>query len=170
MGDRDLLRQVLVSQFGAKIHFARVNMKPGKPTTFASCSVGGKPRLVLGLPGNPVSASVTSQLYLLPAARLLSGLRQPLPGRLRARLVTEGGSSSLALDPRPEYLRVSLSFPPGSAVGEARPTGSQQSSRQASMTEANGLMVLPARSEALAELTSGYEADVILIGDIRVAA
>ena len=117
-----------------------------------------------------VSASVTSQLYLLPAARLLSGLRQPLPGRLRARLVTEGGSSSLALDPRPEYLRVSLSFPPGSAVGEARPTGSQQSSRQASMTEANGLMVLPARSEALAELTSGYEADVILIGDIRVAA
>merc|ERR550539_1264541 len=117
MGDRDLLRQVLVSQFGAKIHFARVNMNPGKPTTFASCTVGGKPRLVLGLPGNPVSASVTSQLYLLPAARLLSGLRQPLPGRLRGRLVTE---SSLSLDLRPEYLRVRLSFPAGSAVGEAR--------------------------------------------------
>ena len=168
MGDRDLLRQVLVSQFGAKIHFARVNMKPGKPTTFASCRVGGKPRLVLGLPGNPVSASVTSHLYLLPAARLLSGLSQPLPGRLRGRLVTEG---PLSLDPRPEYLRVRLTFPGGSAVGEARPTaGNQMSSRQASMTQANGLLVLPARSQAMTEVASGYEADVILIGDLRLAA
>merc|ERR550539_1081102 len=116
MGDRDFLRQVLVSEFGAKIHFARVNMKPGKPTTFASCRVGGKPRLVLGLPGNPGSASVTSHLYLLPAARLLSGLKQPLPGRVRGRLVTD---SALSLDPRPEYLRVRLSFPAGQAVGEA---------------------------------------------------
>ena len=169
MGDRDLLRQVLVSEFGAKIHFARVNMKPGKPTTFASCRVGGKPRLVVGLPGNPVSASVTAHLYLLPAARLLSGLKRPLPGGVRARLVIQGGG--LSLDPRPEYLRVSLTFRPGEAVGEARPTeGSQMSSRQASMAEANGLMILPARSEALTVVNSGYEAEVILIGDLRVSA
>ena len=31
--------KVLVSEFNAEIHFARVNMKPGKPTTFASCQV-----------------------------------------------------------------------------------------------------------------------------------
>ena len=47
MGDRDLLRQVLVEQFGARIHFARVNMKPGKPTTFATCTVAGR-RVLLG--------------------------------------------------------------------------------------------------------------------------
>ena len=73
MGDRDLLRQVLVDKFEAKIHFARVNMKPGKPTTFATCSVDGKNRMVIGLPGNPVSASVTCLLYVLPAVRMLSG-------------------------------------------------------------------------------------------------
>ena len=47
MGDRDLLRQVLVEQFGARIHFARVNMKPGKPTTFATCTLAGR-RVLLG--------------------------------------------------------------------------------------------------------------------------
>ena len=73
MGDRDLLRQVLVDNFGAKIHFARVNMKPGKPTTFATCTYLGRSRLVIGLPGNPVSASVTCLLYVLPAVRMLSG-------------------------------------------------------------------------------------------------
>jgi len=167
MGDRDLLRQVLQSEFSAKIHFARVNMKPGKPTTFASCSVGGKLRLVLGLPGNPVSATVTSHLYLLPAVRLLAGLKDPLPGRLRARLVT---SQPLPLDLRPEYLRVSLSFSPGQAVGEAQPTsGQQMSSRQASMAAANGLMILPGRTEAVSEVSQGLEADVILIGDIRLS-
>ena len=54
MGDRDLLRQVLVEQFGARIHFARVNMKPGKPTTFATCTVAGR-RGLLG---------ARTQLYL----------------------------------------------------------------------------------------------------------
>lgn len=54
MGDRDLLRQVLVEDFKADLHFARVNMKPGKPTTFATVVYDGKKKLILGLPGNPV--------------------------------------------------------------------------------------------------------------------
>ena len=84
---------MLVDQFGAKIHFARVAMKPGKPTTLASLNLNGKKRLVLGLPGNPVSlisfilatttdqpsdqvsATVTCHLYVLPALRKLSGQR-----------------------------------------------------------------------------------------------
>lgn len=48
-------------------------MKPGKPTTFASCHYYGKKKLILGLPGNPVSATVTSILYLLPLCRKMSG-------------------------------------------------------------------------------------------------
>ena len=50
-----------MSEFGAEIHFARVNMKPGKPTTFASFTFNGKNKLILGLPGNPVSA--TGNIY-----------------------------------------------------------------------------------------------------------
>merc|ERR1719300_2130570 len=127
MGDRDLLRQVLVDQFGAEIHFARVAMKPGKPTTFATCTYLGRTRLVIGLPGNPVSATVTCHLYVLPALRKLSGKKSPLPGTLRAKLSCE---KPIRLDLRPEYVRVHLSFQPGEAVGDARVTGDQMSSRQ----------------------------------------
>jgi hypothetical protein len=38
----------------------------------------GKNKLVLGLPGNPVSATVTSHLYVLPAIRKMSGYTAPL--------------------------------------------------------------------------------------------
>jgi len=103
----------------ATIHFARVKMKPGKPTTFASLNFEGKDKFVLGLPGeennlaklirfnynsfslgNPVSAAVTAQLYLLPACRKMAGKRACLPAIVKAR-VSEGRK----LDPRPEYLR-----------------------------------------------------------------
>ena len=45
------LSQVLVDDLEAEVHFARVNMKPGKPTTFATLTYNGKKKLVLGLPG-----------------------------------------------------------------------------------------------------------------------
>merc|ERR1719419_1132947 len=165
MGDRDLLRQVLVDNFDAKIHFARVNMKPGKPTTFATCVLDGKMKLVIGLPGNPVSATVTCHLYVLPAARLLSGISAPIPGTVRAKLVC---TSPIPLDPRPEYVRVQLSMTPCVAVAEAKPTGNQISSRLASMANANGLLLLPPRSESMKEAVSGLECDAILIGDLRI--
>ena len=165
MGDRDLLRQVLVSNFGAEIHFARVEMKPGKPTTFATCTVNNQPKLVIGLPGNPVSATVTCHLYVLPAARLLAGVTSPLPGKVRAKLVSQ---APLPLDPRPEYTRVQLSFRPGSAVADAVPTGNQISSRLASMADANGLLLLPPRSETAMVAPVGLECDAILIGNIRM--
>jgi len=165
MGDRDLLRQVLVANFGANIHFARVQMKPGKPTTFATCTVNNQPKLIIGLPGNPVSATVTCHLYVLPAARLLAGFPSPLPGKVRAKLVCQ---APLPLDPRPEYTRVQLSFRPGAAVADAVPTGNQISSRLASMANANGLLLLPPRSEQMTAAPVGLECEVILIGKIMI--
>jgi len=165
MGDRDLLRQVLVSDFNAEIHFARVNMKPGKPTTFATCQVGGKSKLILGLPGNPVSATVTCHLYVLPACRLMAGQSGYMPGILRAKLQS---SVPIKLDSRPEYQRVWLRFEAGESVGVATPTGNQISSRLTSVARANGLLILPPRSEKVKEIPANslQDFDVILIGDL----
>lgn len=55
-----------------------------KPTTFATCVFEGKKKLVLGLPGNPVSATVTSHLYVLPALRKMSGHISPLGTIIKA--------------------------------------------------------------------------------------
>eukprot|EP00088_Acartia_fossae_P059573 TRINITY_DN7082_c1_g1_i15.p1 TRINITY_DN7082_c1_g1~~TRINITY_DN7082_c1_g1_i15.p1 ORF type:complete len:648 (-),score=118.70 TRINITY_DN7082_c1_g1_i15:684-2627(-) len=168
MGDRDLLRQVLISDFGAQIYFARVNMKPGKPTTFATCTVNGKQKLVLGLPGNPVSATVTCHLYVVPACKALSGQEEPLPGKVRAVLQT---SRPIKLDPRPEYQRIWVKFASGESVGSASNTGNQMSSRTTSMAQSNGLMILPGRSQELQEVPAGsnMEFDVILTGDLTTA-
>ncbi|KAJ3032907.1 hypothetical protein HDV00_006980, partial [Rhizophlyctis rosea] len=59
MGELDLLKPVLEKSVGAKIHFGRVALKPGKPTTFATVAgkEGGPDKLVFALPGNPVSAT-----------------------------------------------------------------------------------------------------------------
>ena len=52
MGDKDLVKDVLEKNLCCKIHFARMNMKPGKPTTFATCDMNGKRKLLFCLPGN----------------------------------------------------------------------------------------------------------------------
>src|SRR5207237_1090968 len=60
MGEMDLLKPLLEQKLGATLHFGRVNLKPGKPTTFAtippsSTDVSNRHKLVFALPGNPVS-------------------------------------------------------------------------------------------------------------------
>ena len=59
-----------------------------------------------------------------------------------------------------------LRFGRGEAVGVAEPTGVQVSSRQSSMAQANGLLVLPPRSETRRTVDTGLEAEVVLIGNI----
>jgi gephyrin len=75
MGASDLLKPLLERNLNGTIHFGRVAMKPGKPTTFASVpsANGGRDKLVFGLPGNPASALVTFYLFVLPALRQLGG-------------------------------------------------------------------------------------------------
>lgn len=51
MGDKDLVKDVLIKDFDCSIHFARLNMKPGKPTTFATCTYNGKKKFLFCLPG-----------------------------------------------------------------------------------------------------------------------
>ena len=61
-------------------------MKPGKPTTFATCSYENKKKLILGLPGNPVSATVTSFLYLIPVYKKILGYEQCFPVAIKAKV------------------------------------------------------------------------------------
>ena len=83
-------RQILKDDLGAELHFGRVAMKPGKPTTFATVlDPKGVKKLVIGLPGNPVSAAVTAQLYVLPACRKLSGQSKVLAASIRARVPSD---------------------------------------------------------------------------------
>jgi len=161
MGEKDFLKPVLEDLLGATIHFGRVFMKPGKPTTFATTTINGKRKLIFALPGNPVSAMVTFNLFVLPALRKLAGFQHPQLTKIKAKL-----PQPVDLDPRPEYHRVVLSWKLGEAVPSAISTGSQCSSRLLSMRTANALLVLPPRSDELTRINAGQIVDALIISEI----
>jgi molybdopterin molybdotransferase len=74
VGDHDLVRPALKAA-GADLDFWRVRMRPGKPLMAGRLGDA----IVLGLPGNPVSAFATAFLFLLPLVRHLIGDPAPLP-------------------------------------------------------------------------------------------
>lgn len=63
-------------------------MKPGKPTTFATCTFNDRKKYFLCLPGNPVSAVVTARLFLLPILNEMSGgLSKPIVVKAKVRKI-----------------------------------------------------------------------------------
>lgn len=96
VGDHDLVRPALEAA-GAQIDFWKVAIRPGKPM------MAGRLRetVVLGLPGNPVSAFVTARIFLLPLVAHLSGARAPLPAMRTATL----GEPLPGNGPRADYMR-----------------------------------------------------------------
>ncbi|XP_031735926.1 gephyrin-like [Anarrhichthys ocellatus] len=86
MGEKDYLKQVLDIDLHAQIHFGRVFMKPGLPTTFATADIDGTRKLIFALPGNPVSAVVTCNLFVIPALRKMQGILDPRPTIIKARV------------------------------------------------------------------------------------
>ncbi|CAM9122404.1 unnamed protein product [Pylaiella littoralis] len=161
MGEADLLKPILESL--GTVHFGRICMKPGKPTTFATTTGdGGSPqRLIFALPGNPVSSLVCAHLFVAPAVRRMRGyaLRDCMLAQVDARLKTP-----LRLDPvRPEYHRAVVSWNGIAGRFDAASTGSQMSSRLLSMKSANALLCVP-RGDG--ELAVGQQLPAILIADI----
>lgn len=160
MGELDLLEDILVTTFGATVHFGRIHMKPGKPTTFLTCSMDDndhgcnkitkKTRFIFALPGNPVSVMVCSHLFLRPAVELLrrgsnsSAAEDIVQHALVHPEIDATLESNVKVDvERPEYHRVSIRWDASTGRFIAKSTGVQRSSRLMSMDGAHGLMCLP---------------------------
>ena len=136
VGDRDYVRPALEAA-GAAIDFWRIALKPGKP--LMAGRLGNA--IVLGLPGNPVSAFVTARLFLLPLVRQLGGAARPLD---RPRAMRLAGSLP-ATGKRMELLR-------GRRVGaRVRPLGQQDSAALTALSTADILIVRPPFSRPAAD-------------------
>jgi molybdopterin molybdotransferase len=133
VGDHDLVRPALEAA-GARLDFWRVAMRPGKPLLAGRLGDA----IVLGLPGNPVSAYVTARLFLLPLIAHLGGARDPLPA---TRTVTLGVALP-ATGVRADYLRARIEG------GRAFAPDGQDSAALAALVAASGLIVRPANAPA----------------------
>lgn len=96
VGDHDLVRPAL-EDAGAVIDFWRIALRPGKPMMAGRLGDA----VVIGLPGNPVSAFVTAFLFARPLLAHMAGAADPLPRGWRLPL----GQPLPANDHREDYLR-----------------------------------------------------------------
>jgi molybdopterin molybdotransferase len=126
VGDHDLIQPALLD-CGGTVDFWRIAMRPGKPVMVGQLGQA----IVLGLPGNPVSAYVTATLLLLPLVRKLLGRRDLLPPMLQAR----AGEVFPANGPRQDFVRAR--FQNGALVR----LGNQDSGALAALHQADALVV-----------------------------
>lgn len=126
---RDVVRQI-----GGDVRIDRVRMRPGAPLAFGL--IGGVPWL--GLPGNPVSALVTFELFARPVIRRLRGEHAIFP--LPVPVIVDESIELQA--PLTHFLRCVVR-PGDDGELHARLTGSQSSAMLTSMTIATGLLIVP---------------------------
>ncbi len=132
VGDHDLVGEV-AQGLGMERAFYKIAMRPGKPLMAGRLGDA----VLLGLPGNPVSAMVCGELFLVPMLRAMSGLPPRARSRLRARL-------SVSLDangPRAHYMRAELAE--GDDLPTITPFGNQDSSLLTVLSGASALLVRP---------------------------
>ena len=131
VGERDLVASALKAE-GLTLEFWKIAMRPGKPLLYGWM---GSQRL-LGLPGNPVSALICAEVFLVPMLKALLGLREESRPEREAVL----GEALEANGPRQHYIRaVSEWRPDGERV--VRPLPSQDSSLVAALARADCLIV-----------------------------
>lgn len=151
VGDRDLVREVL-RDLGVQEVFWKVDIQPGRPTAFAMS--GSTP--VLSLPGNPVAALLTFEMFVRPALHRMMGHSRPLDVAIRARL-------DEAVAPRRDrvtLMRVRLERR-GDEIS-ASSAGSQATGSLRTMVSADGVAIIPAGAGAVA---AGSVVDVYALRD-----
>ena len=142
VGERDLVKTAL-ARAGLELEFSGVAMRPGKPTFHGRL----RDQLVLGVPGNPVSAFICSVLFLrFMLGGLLCEDREGVPQQaiLDENLPRNG--------PREHYQRATSTFAED-GTRHVRLVSSQDSSLMASLAKADCLIVQPPRHPGLAKGT-----------------
>jgi molybdopterin molybdotransferase len=142
VGDRDLVRPALHAA-GATVDFWKVAMRPGKPLLAGRLGDA----VALGLPGNPVSAFVTAELFLKALIAALGGASDPLPRTLDAALAADVPAGG----PRAEYLRARFTD------GRVEPILNRDSAVLGVLASADALLIReahapPARAGDLAQV------------------
>jgi molybdopterin molybdotransferase len=139
MGEYDVVKEVL-GEMGT-VWFGQVRMQPGKPQGFGY--VGEDRTPIFALPGNPVSAYVSFELFVLPALRRMMGR---VPYR-RPRLRLRAGQTFRSAPGKEQYVRATYS--PNDGGGTVTPVGGHGSHLIGDLSWANALIVVPAETDVV---------------------
>ncbi|WP_294228042.1 gephyrin-like molybdotransferase Glp [uncultured Shimia sp.] len=129
VGDHDLVGDV-AQDLGMQRSFYKIAMRPGKPLMAGTLANGA---MMIGLPGNPVSAMVCGQVFVLPVMRAMLGLGERQTPRIPAILETAMPQNG----PREHYMRAHVEH------GKLSLFNNQDSSLLSILSDANALLVVP---------------------------
>ena len=160
MGVRDVVRAVISSMAGARSEWMQVAVKPAKPFGFCLLPPRGTP--LFGLPGNPVSALVSYELFARPALRRMAGRSDLLRPVVRARATADMPRRP---DGKLHLVRAVLAVGAHGAL-EVSPSVGQGSHQLHSLSLSNSLVALPDGPGAHA----GDPVDVWVTGELTGAA
>jgi molybdopterin molybdotransferase len=160
VGDLDLVRVVLEKMSAGKMRWMQVAIRPAKPFAFGVLAESATP--VFGLPGNPVSAMVSFELFVRPALRLLGGHRVLHRSTISA---TADVDLHRKADGKLHLLRAQLTLD-DPASWRVRTIGGQESHQLHSMSEANSLILLPDGPG----VPAGAQVSVLLIDPDRLSS
>jgi len=150
VGAYDVVKEVL-SRLGT-VRFERVAMQPGMPQGFGTLGAESVP--FFGLPGNPVSAFVSFEVFVRPALRRMLGAdpltRPQVEATLTAPVRSPAGKRA--------YLRARLALRDGQRV--VTPVGGAGSHLVAGLAAANALIVVP---EDVTDVGAGAVVSVLLL-------
>jgi molybdopterin molybdotransferase len=134
----DLVRPAL-ADLGGRLDFWRIAIRPGKPLLAGRLGDA----IVLGLPGNPVSAFVCALLLLCPLLRHLAGAADPMPKERRGR----AGAAVEANGARRAFLRARLDEQSGEPLVTPAPV--QDSAMLSVLAASDVLLIRPEHAPAL---------------------
>jgi molybdopterin molybdotransferase len=138
VGDHDLVAGVF-GDAGLTLDFYKIAMRPGKPLMAGKLGA----RVMLGLPGNPVSSMVCAEIFLRPAIDAALGLptgpRETISAFLSHDLPANGA--------REHYMRATVS-PAADGTMRCEVAGDQDSSLLATLARANALAIRPPHAPA----------------------
>ena len=137
VGDLDIVKVVLKQESGGSMRWMQVAIRPAKPFAFGTLSGSALP--VFGLPGNPVSAMVSFELFVRPAGRQMSGHHS-----IERPVVPAVASDGFLRDPdgKTHFLRSVVSLD-AHGVWRVRPVAGQESHQLSALSRSNSLAVLP---------------------------
>ena len=131
-GDHDIVGPV-AAELGMERAFYKVAMRPGKPLMSGRLGTA----MMLGLPGNPVSAIVCGHLFMVPALRAMLGRTDTAPPLRRGVLAVDVPENG----PRAHYMRARLDR--GDDPVRITPFTRQDSALISVLTEADALLLRP---------------------------
>lgn len=131
VGDHDLVGKI-ATELGLERAFWKIAMRPGKPLMAGRLGRA----VMLGLPGNPVSAIVCAHLFLLPLLMQMQGLA----GRHETKMARLGAPVD-ANGPRTHYMRARLE--PGEGMPILTPFDRQDSALLSILSQADALLIRP---------------------------